>query len=91
MAPLNAEEMNNISVSVKGVLLATPYTCSSLSRMTGGTANFTFRGIFDTPLTLSGGELVTTAVIKKATGFAAINKNFALDARRSVCFMSGNE
>ncbi|KAJ4343928.1 hypothetical protein N0V95_006530 [Ascochyta clinopodiicola] len=84
MAPLTADEVLQLSTSIQYSLSHGQYACSSLSRITGGSSSFTFRGQLKTPIRLSDERIVTTVIVKKATDFAAVNKNFALDSNRST-------
>jgi hypothetical protein len=67
------DEREQISQS----LLPTSFACSSLSRLSGGTANFVYRG------TLSGST--KSIIIKHTKGHSASNPNFKIDSKRCVC------
>ena len=72
-------------------LLSTPYACSSLSRLSGGTANFVYRGTLQAPLDDPAG--MSTVILKHAEEFLAGFKDFKLTADRCVCsfcFSLGN-
>jgi hypothetical protein len=84
MATLNDGEVQQLATTIQDTLSTTRYSCSILNHMTGGSASFTFRGVLQGALRLEDGSLATTVIVKKATDFAAINRNFALDAERSV-------
>lgn len=95
MAPLDQLEMNEIVVKILQDLSATPYSCSSLTQLTSGTTNFVFRGTLTSPVSLHGdtkegidAPISSTVIIKYSTGFAAVNKDFPIDASRCVntCF-----
>jgi hypothetical protein len=57
-----------------------PYSCTSLVRLSGGTANFTYRGILTTPLADGTG----TIIIKHAEPYIATNSSWKLEVIRSV-------
>lgn len=84
MAPLSSDEVQQLADSILHDLSATDYACSSLHRILGGSASFTFRGILQSPLVMPGGMTASSVIVKKATDFAAINIDFRLDSRRSV-------
>lgn len=85
MAPLSEFEVSELAAGIQQALSSTRYACSSLSRIAGGSASYTFRGLLQAPITHNNGILTTTFIAKKATDFAAINTDFALDSNRSVC------
>jgi hypothetical protein len=63
-------------------LFHTIYACSSLTLLSGGTANFLFRGILAQPLE----DGTKTIVLKHSEEFVAANRNFELDVTRCVRF-----
>ena len=67
-------------------LLSTPYACSSLSRLSGGTANFVYRGTLRVPLDDPAGTSNSTVILKHAEEFLAGFRDFKLTADRCVCF-----
>ncbi|PTB78833.1 hypothetical protein M440DRAFT_1373802 [Trichoderma longibrachiatum ATCC 18648] len=79
MAPLSEQEEHALAQQVLDQLAETPYACSALKKLSGGTANFLYRGVLRTPL-----EDAQTIVIKRSTGYAAVNRDFPLDVSR--CF-----
>jgi hypothetical protein len=85
MAPLSEVEVEELAAGIQQALSSTRYACSSLSRIAGGSASYTFRGLLQTPITHNDGTSTTTFIAKKATDFAAINTDFALDSNRSAC------
>lgn len=84
MAQLSEYEIQQLAAGIQKVLSRTVYACSSLDRIPGGSASFTYRGILQSPLALPDDTAITTVIIKKATDFAAINREFALDSSRSA-------
>lgn len=86
-APNQAEE-DAIAAGIVQDLSKTRYTCSSVTQLTGGTANFVYRGTLTQPLSSpdadNGGPAKTTVIIKHSTDFVAINKDFPLDVTRCV-------
>lgn len=75
-----------ITSQILDELLSTPYACSSLSRLSGGTANFVYRGTLRVPLCDPAGT--STVILKHAEEFLAGFKDFKLTADRCVCFFS---
>jgi hypothetical protein len=56
------------------------YVCSSLDKLSGGTANFVYRGTLATPLE----DGSRTIVVKHTEGFVASNPDFKLTSTRCV-------
>lgn len=83
------QEIDTIVSNISQELSATPFACSSLTRLTNGTTNFVFRGELTKPISVGGSEGgrsdTTTVIIKYAAPYAAVNKNLAIDASRAVC------
>jgi len=69
-----------ISAKVQQSLKDGPYACTSLAALTGGTANFIYRGELLKPLE----DGSKTVVIKHTEGFVASNPNFKITATRCV-------
>ncbi|KAH9883933.1 kinase-like domain-containing protein [Xylariomycetidae sp. FL2044] len=92
MAPLNEGEKAELRTLILHKLSQTPYACSALSPLTNGTTNFVFRGTLtnNNPLDVSSGNSTTptmkktagSVIVKYATDFAAVNRDFPLDASR---------
>lgn len=76
----NPIEPDDVRDEVQQQLCQTPFECSSLSRLSGGTANFVYRG---TPLSGSPKSII----IKHTKNYLSSNASFKLDAERcvSVC------
>ncbi|KAH8789101.1 kinase-like domain-containing protein [Hyaloscypha sp. PMI_1271] len=72
------ETADELSQKVQGSLEDTPYACTSLVKLSGGTANFVYRGILVTPLE----DGSRTIVIKHTEPYVASNFNFKLTATR---------
>jgi hypothetical protein len=92
MAPLTETETGELSDRILQRLLQTQYACSSLAQMSGGTANFVFRGLLTEPLphALDGIETGTakkTVIVKHSAAFLSVNRDFAVDASRCVSFL----
>ncbi|KAJ4991645.1 hypothetical protein SVAN01_02760 [Stagonosporopsis vannaccii] len=83
MAPLSSDEAQKLADSILKDLCDTNFACSFLHRIPGGSASFTFRGILQSPFVMPDGTTTPSVIVKKATEFAAINSDFALDSRRS--------
>lgn len=81
-APNQAEE-DAISASILQELSGTQYACPSITQLTGGSANFVYRGTLSQPL--GAPSSAKTVIIKHSTDFVAINKDFPLDVTRCVC------
>ncbi|CZR57274.1 uncharacterized protein PAC_07163 [Phialocephala subalpina] len=73
-----SETPDGISQKVQESLKDGPYACSSLAKLSGGTANFVYRGTLVT--LLKDGE--KTVVIKHTEGYVASNPNFKLTDTR---------
>ncbi|EAW08017.1 uncharacterized protein ACLA_027390 [Aspergillus clavatus NRRL 1] len=58
----------------------TPYACSTLTQLSGGTANFVYRGILSRPLE----DGTKTIIIKHGEAYAASNRDFKLPTERCV-------
>ncbi|UKZ73272.1 hypothetical protein TrVFT333_000915 [Trichoderma virens FT-333] len=81
MAPLIDEEETTLVQQILDQLAQTPYACSTLTKLSGGTANFLYRGALLKPLP---GDTATTVVIKRSTDYVAINRDFPLDVTRCI-------
>jgi hypothetical protein len=81
---LNNQEKEHIGLAITHQLSHTPYACSSLQPLNGGTTNFLFRGVLSQPLS-HGRE---TVVVKHSKNFVSENRNFALNISRCVVFTS---
>lgn len=88
MPPLNDDEVQQLTTEIQKAIASTDFACSSLTRVPGGSASFIFRGDLESPLSLLEGSILRSVlksvVVKKATEFAAVNRDFALDSGRSV-------
>jgi hypothetical protein len=69
-----------IAAKVLEDLKGGPYTCNSLVRLSGGSANFTYRGTLTSPLP----DRTSTIIIKHAEPYIAINSSWKIDVIRSV-------
>jgi hypothetical protein len=78
---LNQKEKEQFGLNIVHHLSQTPYACSSLNVLSGGTANFLFRGLLARPLP----DGTKTVVIKHSKEFVSANRNFKLDTSRCVC------
>jgi hypothetical protein len=74
------ETPDEVSQKVQESLKDTPYACTSLVKLSGGTANFVYRGTLVTPLE----DGSKTIVIKHTEPYVASNINFKLTATRCV-------
>ncbi|KAJ8133399.1 hypothetical protein O1611_g217 [Lasiodiplodia mahajangana] len=85
MAPLTEEEEQELTHKLLDQLSQTQYACSAVTKLSGGTANFVYRGELLQPLR-GHTDLVSpnTVVIKLSTSFAAVNRDFPLDITRCI-------
>jgi hypothetical protein len=77
MAPETTDE---VSQRVQESLKDTPYACISLNKLSGGTANFVYRGTLVTPLE----DGSKTIVIKQTESYVASSPDFKLAITRCV-------
>jgi hypothetical protein len=70
----------DVSVKIHESLKYGPYACTSISKLSGGTANFVYRGILAVPLT----DGSNTIVIKHTESYVASNPGFQLTSTRCV-------
>lgn len=85
MAPLTVSQQDQLTQKVHQIMLGTPYPCSVLVPLDGGTTSFVFRGSLTNPLHLERDICTATVIVKHATDAASCNQDFALDGSRSVC------
>ncbi|KAJ5782225.1 hypothetical protein N7457_003999, partial [Penicillium paradoxum] len=71
----NMEQTDEIQDQISQELLHTPFACSSISALSGGTANFVYRGILS--------STASSIIIKHTKDYLASNPNFKLAATRS--------
>ncbi|GAD96391.1 hypothetical protein SS1G_01113 [Paecilomyces variotii No. 5] len=69
---------DDIAIAISKEISSTPYACSSLSRLTGGTGNFVYRGTLIHPLP----DGTRTVVIKHAEDYVASQPDFKLPTTR---------
>jgi hypothetical protein len=74
------ETADEVSQQVQESVKDGPYACSSLVKLSGGTANFVYRGVLVTPLE----DGSRTIVIKHTEPYVASSPNFKLTATRCV-------
>jgi len=77
---MSQETADEISQKVQECLKDSPYACASLTRLSGGTANFVYRGTLVTPLE----DGSKTIVIKHTESYVATSPDFKLTATRCV-------
>jgi hypothetical protein len=80
---LQQVEKEQFGIEIAKELSQTQYACSSLSLLSGGTANFLFRGILAQPLQ----DGRKTVIIKHSKEFVSVNRNFHLDVSRYVGYL----
>ena len=69
-----------LAVAISQELSETPYACSSLTPLSGGTANFVYRALLSHPLP----DGTTSVIVKHSEAFVASNREFKLPAERCV-------
>jgi hypothetical protein len=74
------ETADEVLQNVRESLRDSPYACTSLVKLSGGTANFVYRGALETPLE----DGSKTIVIKHTEPYVASNPKFKLTATRCV-------
>jgi hypothetical protein len=78
------ETADEVSKKVQESLKSSPYACNSLIKLSGGTANFVYRGTLLTPLD----DGAQTIIIKHTEGYVATSPDFKLTATRCVSFLA---
>ncbi|KAL4955564.1 kinase-like domain-containing protein [Aspergillus filifer] len=73
-------DASEVQKSVEQDLANTPYACSKLSQLSGGTANFVYRGLLSNPLP----DGTSTVILKHAEKYLASNEEFRLSAKRCM-------
>jgi hypothetical protein len=86
MTTLSEAEEAALSTELLQQLSQTPYACLSLTQLSGGSANFVYRGTLTRPLSPGDGHTTTakTVIIKHSKGFLSVSRDFALDVTRCV-------
>ncbi|KAK8125751.1 uncharacterized protein PG998_001510 [Apiospora kogelbergensis] len=85
MAPLTEAEEQALARRVRHQLARTRYAVSAWTRLSGGTANFLYRGVLIKPLGGNDSTAAKTVVVKWSTDFVATNRDFPLDITRCDC------
>ncbi|KAL4907442.1 hypothetical protein BDW74DRAFT_124355 [Aspergillus multicolor] len=75
-----AETNAKVQEAVAAGLSSGPFACSSLTRLSGGTANFVYRGNLSQPLA----DGTKTVIVKHAEDYLASNAEFKLSAKRCL-------
>ncbi|KAL3466483.1 kinase-like domain-containing protein [Aspergillus heterothallicus] len=70
----------DVKDAVANELADSPYPCSTLTQLSGGTANFVYRGALAEPLP----DGTTTVIVKHAEDYIASNRDFKLSAQRCL-------
>jgi len=74
-----------VATQVSRHLSQTRYACSSLTRVSGGSVNFVFRGVLVHPLLGAMGAIAArTIIVKHSAASLASNRDFLLDVSRCV-------
>ena len=78
------------AIIVKGLakaLWGTPFECTNMTQLGGGSVNYIFRGLLKKPVARAcNGEdvVVESVIIKYTTGHLACNKDFVIELSRGV-------
>ncbi|THW22108.1 hypothetical protein D6D23_06170 [Aureobasidium pullulans] len=75
---MSTDTLDEMSLKVQEWLQDGPYACTSLNKLSGGTANFVYRGTLAAPLQ----DGSKTVVIKHTEGYVAQSPNFKLTTTR---------
>ncbi|KAF2819139.1 hypothetical protein CC86DRAFT_147191 [Ophiobolus disseminans] len=88
MPRLDTIELEHLSKHVQDAISSTPYACSSLEPLNGGTTSFVFRGVLVEPIAGDAAphqRTVNTIIVKHAASFSSCNREFAVsDIRASI-------
>src|SRR5262245_60214427 len=79
---LSIQEKEQFGLKIVHQLSQTSYACSSMEILSGGTANFLFRGVLAHPLP----DGTKTVVVKHSKEYVSANRHFQLDISRCVSF-----
>ncbi|KAF2789573.1 hypothetical protein K505DRAFT_284130 [Melanomma pulvis-pyrius CBS 109.77] len=82
MLLLEESKKDALATTLSQELSATPFACSSLTHLSGGTTNFVFRGVLAAPIPAQDGNLTSSVIVKHSTDFVAVNPDFSLDVSR---------
>ncbi|KAF1970634.1 hypothetical protein BU23DRAFT_600769 [Bimuria novae-zelandiae CBS 107.79] len=82
MTPLPSPVLAELAAKLQSHLSTTPYACSFLTQLTGGTTSFVFLGILCEPLTQQGVK-DTHVIVKHAAPFASCHTEFLIDDGRA--------
>lgn len=82
---LREEDERAFTQRVLDELAHTPYSCSGLTKLSGGTANFLYRGTLLKPLEGDANiKVAQTVVVKRSTDYVATNRDFPLEITRCI-------
>jgi hypothetical protein len=87
MAPLEPQEERKIRDAVIEELIHSPYACSSLIQLHGGTVNFIYRGLLAEPddnRDSTSTKPIKSIIVKHSESFLSCNKDFSIDISRCV-------
>ena len=95
MAPPSKAELAALMATILDTLRGTQYACSTLALLSGGSANFVYRGELVVPLSLPSIDVPTvaaalatatvqTVIVKHFAEFLAVEKEFKIDVSRCV-------
>lgn len=86
MPPLPDPALTALQNTLYTLLAPTPYACTSLTQLPGGTTSFVYLGVLTTPLILNSSFSAqiteTQVIVKHATPFASCHTSFSVDAER---------
>jgi len=87
MPGLDQTETDALTARILQKLAQTRYACLSLTLLSGGSANFIFRGLLATPLSEERSYTKTTVFVKHYADFLACSRDFKIDVSRCVRIM----
>lgn len=84
MAQITSEEEQLLIDETLSTLSTTPFACSSLEKLNGGSMNYVFRGHLHKAITGDDSDTVTanTIVVKRTFGHLSVNRDFLVDVAR---------
>lgn len=84
MTQITSEEERLLIEEILSTLSTTPFACSSLENLNGGSMNYVFRGHLQNAITGDEGSatLAKTIVVKRTFGHLSVNRGFLVDVTR---------
>jgi hypothetical protein len=76
---------DGVAADIIRELSQTAFACSSITRLSGGTVNFVYRGTLANPAPVGdSGSVVESVIVKHSKAHLAGNEDYLLDVSRSV-------